>query len=100
MDAYNDSKAKAEALVLAANGQGGLLTVALRPAGIFGYAVNPPAHPYSYPFTVLVIVKSCQGFTKSTNEARLISKLATTQTSLTGHTLEMLLVLIFLQQTS
>lgn len=36
MDAYNDSKAKAEALVLAANGKGGLLTVALRPAGIFG----------------------------------------------------------------
>lgn len=37
MDAYNDSKAQAEALVLAANGKGGLLTVALRPAGIFGY---------------------------------------------------------------
>lgn len=36
MDAYNDSKAKAEEAVLAANGQGGLLTVALRPAGIFG----------------------------------------------------------------
>jgi len=36
MDAYNDSKAKAEALVLAANGRDGLLTVALRPAGIFG----------------------------------------------------------------
>ncbi|KAJ7601077.1 C-3 sterol dehydrogenase [Mycena floridula] len=36
MDAYNDSKAKAEEVVLAANGKGGLLTVALRPAGIFG----------------------------------------------------------------
>ncbi|KAK2465237.1 hypothetical protein APHAL10511_002591 [Amanita phalloides] len=36
MDAYNDSKAKAEAAVLAANGKDGLLTVALRPAGIFG----------------------------------------------------------------
>lgn len=36
MDAYNESKAKAEEAVLAANGQGGLLTVALRPAGIFG----------------------------------------------------------------
>jgi len=36
MDAYNDSKAKAEALVLESNGKGGLLTVALRPAGIFG----------------------------------------------------------------
>ncbi|KAN0087940.1 3-beta hydroxysteroid dehydrogenase/isomerase family domain containing protein [Tylopilus felleus] len=35
-DAYNDSKAKGEALVLEANGKGGLLTVALRPAGIFG----------------------------------------------------------------
>lgn len=35
-DAYNDSKAKGEALVLAANGKSGLLTVALRPAGIFG----------------------------------------------------------------
>lgn len=37
LDAYNDSKAKAEALVIASNGKGGLLTVALRPAGIFGY---------------------------------------------------------------
>ena len=37
MDAYNESKAKAEEIVLAANGKGGLLTVALRPAGIYGY---------------------------------------------------------------
>lgn len=36
MDAYNESKAKAEELVLEANGKDGLLTVALRPAGIFG----------------------------------------------------------------
>ncbi|KAG6836106.1 hypothetical protein H0H93_011333 [Arthromyces matolae] len=36
LDAYNDSKAKAEAIVLAANGKEGLLTVAIRPAGIFG----------------------------------------------------------------
>lgn len=36
LDAYNESKAKAEQLVLEANGKGGLLTVALRPAGIFG----------------------------------------------------------------
>ncbi|KAG8214882.1 3-beta hydroxysteroid dehydrogenase/isomerase family-domain-containing protein [Butyriboletus roseoflavus] len=35
-DTYNDCKAKGEALVLEANGKGGLLTVALRPAGIFG----------------------------------------------------------------
>jgi sterol-4alpha-carboxylate 3-dehydrogenase (decarboxylating) len=37
-DAYNESKAKAEEAVLAANGQKGLLTTALRPAGIFGWA--------------------------------------------------------------
>lgn len=36
MDAYNDSKGQAENAVLEANGKGGLLTVALRPAGIFG----------------------------------------------------------------
>jgi len=35
-DAYNESKAKAEQAVLEANGKGGLLTIALRPAGIFG----------------------------------------------------------------
>lgn len=37
LDAYNESKALAEQAVLEANGKGGLLTVALRPAGIFGY---------------------------------------------------------------
>ncbi|KIY46549.1 C-3 sterol dehydrogenase [Fistulina hepatica ATCC 64428] len=36
MDAYNDSKSRAEAAVLAANGKNGLLTCALRPASIFG----------------------------------------------------------------
>ncbi|KAJ3762568.1 C-3 sterol dehydrogenase [Lentinula raphanica] len=36
MDAYNESKQKAEEAVIAANGKGGLLTVALSPAGIFG----------------------------------------------------------------
>lgn len=36
MDVYNETKTKAEELVLKANGQNGLLTVALRPAGIFG----------------------------------------------------------------
>jgi len=35
-DAYNDSKVKGEALVLESNGKGDLLTVALRPASIFG----------------------------------------------------------------
>ncbi|KAG8997593.1 erg26, C-3 sterol dehydrogenase [Tulasnella sp. JGI-2019a] len=36
LDAYNESKALAEKIVLEANGRNGLLTVALRPAGIFG----------------------------------------------------------------
>ncbi|WFD37807.1 3beta-hydroxysteroid-4alpha-carboxylate 3-dehydrogenas(decarboxylating) [Malassezia japonica] len=36
MDAYNDTKARAEQAVLAANDPEGLQTVALRPAGIFG----------------------------------------------------------------
>lgn len=36
LDAYNDTKATAEAMVLTANGKGGLLTCALRPSGIFG----------------------------------------------------------------
>ncbi|KAH6569215.1 hypothetical protein BASA50_002868 [Batrachochytrium salamandrivorans] len=36
MDAYNESKALAEVAVLKANGQGGLLTTAIRPSGIFG----------------------------------------------------------------
>ncbi|QRV97624.1 3-beta hydroxysteroid dehydrogenase/isomerase family protein [Ceratobasidium sp. AG-Ba] len=36
MDAYNETKAEAEKLVLNANGEKGLLTVAIRPAGIFG----------------------------------------------------------------
>ena len=57
MDAYNDSKAKAEALVLTANGQGNLLTVALRPAGIFGYAAKFLAYYCSQYLIVPVIVK-------------------------------------------
>ncbi|GAA5930011.1 uncharacterized protein JCM15063_004690 [Sporobolomyces koalae] len=36
LDPYNVTKAKAERIVLDANGRNGLLTVALRPAGIFG----------------------------------------------------------------
>ncbi|GAA5895983.1 uncharacterized protein JCM6883_001680 [Sporobolomyces salmoneus] len=36
LDPYNVTKAKAERIVLEANGRNGLLTVALRPAGIFG----------------------------------------------------------------
>jgi nucleoside-diphosphate-sugar epimerase len=44
MDAYNESKARAEQIVLEANDKGGLLTVAIRPAGIFGCA--PGVLPY------------------------------------------------------
>lgn len=40
LDAYNESKMRAEELVLAANGEGGLKTVALRPAGIFGCVIG------------------------------------------------------------
>ncbi|WRT64820.1 uncharacterized protein IL334_001756 [Kwoniella shivajii] len=36
LDAYNATKVEAEKMVLDANGQGGLLTCAIRPAGIFG----------------------------------------------------------------
>lgn len=35
-DTYNLTKAEAEKLVLAANGEDGLKTVAIRPSGIFG----------------------------------------------------------------
>lgn len=44
LDAYNDSKAKAEVAVLEANGKRGLLTVALRPAGIFGLVIKKSIH--------------------------------------------------------
>jgi len=36
LDAYNETKVAAETMVLKANGQGSLLTCAIRPAGIFG----------------------------------------------------------------
>ncbi|WWD21467.1 hypothetical protein CI109_105953 [Kwoniella shandongensis] len=36
LDAYNETKVAAEKMVLAANGEEGLLTCAIRPAGIFG----------------------------------------------------------------
>jgi sterol-4alpha-carboxylate 3-dehydrogenase (decarboxylating) len=39
MDVYNETKALAEQLVVAANGRDGLLTVVLRPASIYGCAV-------------------------------------------------------------
>ncbi|KAJ3167988.1 erg26, C-3 sterol dehydrogenase [Geranomyces variabilis] len=40
MDTYNETKAAAEQLVLKSNGVGGLATVSLRPAGIFGPGDN------------------------------------------------------------
>ncbi|KAI8588511.1 3-beta hydroxysteroid dehydrogenase/isomerase family-domain-containing protein [Geranomyces variabilis] len=40
MDTYNETKAAAEQLVLESNGVGGLATVSLRPAGIFGPGDN------------------------------------------------------------
>jgi sterol-4alpha-carboxylate 3-dehydrogenase (decarboxylating) len=45
MDPYNETKALAEQMVIAANGQNGLMTVALRPASIYGCAIfNPHVH--------------------------------------------------------
>ncbi|KAJ6508876.1 C-3 sterol dehydrogenase [Mycena sanguinolenta] len=44
-DAYTESKAQAEKAVIAANGKNGLLTVALRPAGIFGPGDNHQVLP-------------------------------------------------------
>jgi sterol-4alpha-carboxylate 3-dehydrogenase (decarboxylating) len=37
VNAYNGSKAEGEQVVIAANGKGGLLTVSLRPAIVYGY---------------------------------------------------------------
>ena len=39
MDAYNATKAIGEQLIIDANGRDGLLTVSLRPSGIFGYVM-------------------------------------------------------------
>ncbi|CAI5485971.1 unnamed protein product [Closterium sp. Naga37s-1] len=46
-NAYGETKAQAEAIALAANGQGGLLTCALRPSNIFG-----PGDPDLVPITI------------------------------------------------
>lgn len=40
LDAYTESKALAEQEVLSANGRGGLVTVAIRPGGVFGYGLS------------------------------------------------------------
>ncbi|KAJ3035785.1 hypothetical protein HDV00_003410 [Rhizophlyctis rosea] len=44
MNVYNETKAAGERLILEANGRGGLLTVSLRPAGIFGPADRQNCH--------------------------------------------------------
>lgn len=44
LDSYTQTKAQAEALVLAANGKGGMRTVAIRPHGIFGPGVRAERH--------------------------------------------------------
>ncbi|CAI7898163.1 unnamed protein product [Closterium sp. NIES-54] len=46
-NAYGETKAQAEAIALAANAQGGLLTCALRPSNIFG-----PGDPDLVPITI------------------------------------------------
>ncbi len=40
LDSYTQTKALAEKLVLEASGQGGMLTAAIRPHGIFGPGVR------------------------------------------------------------
>lgn len=55
--AYNETKAKAEEAVLAANGKNGLLTVAIRPAGIFG-----PGDRQMFPGFRQVITNGQTGF--------------------------------------
>jgi nucleoside-diphosphate-sugar epimerase len=81
LDAYNDSKAKAEQVVLEANGKDGLLTVALRPAGIFGSASFLRDTLYFLPniFLGQVTGRSWRGYTKYTNAIRPTSKLVTIQ---------------------
>ncbi len=54
LDAYNLTKAQAEKLVLEANGKDGLLTCALRPAGIFGCVVCWKERPLRYTDTDLL----------------------------------------------
>lgn len=92
IDAYNESKVKGEQLVLAANGQKGLLTVALRPAGIFGYVLRAREYLSSL-LTVSTVPetdKVSRGSTTYGNVAKHIGRLVTTKTSSIGHTLAML----------
>lgn len=90
LDAYNESKSKAEELVLEANGKGGLKTVALRPAGIFGYVTD---YFLSFYLVLLFVAReigrSCMVSCKYSTTSRLTSKLAITRICLTGHMLRM-----------
>ncbi|GAA5905770.1 hypothetical protein JCM8208_000891 [Rhodotorula glutinis] len=63
IDAYNVTKAKAESIVLAANGKGGLLTVAIRPAGIFG-----PGDRQAIPGMMAVLKSGKTKFQVGTNQ--------------------------------
>lgn len=88
MDAYNESKKEAEEMVLAANGQKGLLTVSLRPAGIFGYVPDTDTfHGLLTNFYSVVpaIGKVSQASLTSGNGAKHTGKSAITPTCLTGH---------------
>lgn len=49
IDAYHETKAKAEEMVLHANGRKGLQTCALRPGILYGYALSLPYERLSHP---------------------------------------------------
>ncbi|GAA5827517.1 hypothetical protein JCM11251_003845 [Rhodosporidiobolus azoricus] len=63
LDPYNVTKAKAEEIVLKANGKNGLLTVALRPAGIFG-----PGDRQALPGVMEVLKSGKTAFQVGSNE--------------------------------
>ncbi|GAA5824472.1 hypothetical protein JCM10212_003545 [Sporobolomyces blumeae] len=63
LDPYNVTKAKAERIVLDANGKNGLLTVALRPAGIFG-----PGDRQALPGVMAVLKSGKTKFQVGSNE--------------------------------
>lgn len=108
MDAYNESKCKAEEMVLAANGQKGLLTVSLRPAGIFGCVpiLNIPCNTtvthgsFTLLFVVPVTARVSPASSTPGSVGRRTGRSGTTRTSLTGHMSATLRTPIFSQQTS
>ena len=82
-DTYNLTKAEAEKLVLAANGQGNLKTISLRPSGIFGYVVFCSPLPFeSNPIQIdPVTVKTLKDWQMSSDEAKPNGKSGTTTIS-------------------